>query len=120
MLMVVKNNYHYAERDKESPMSFVANGFLSAIEQFQYILYMTIKIFLFRAQRSIQVGITMLPYFSEAFKSSDFYATLPAAAAARPPCSSAPATSAWCWTRRRRKEVYSWVRKSIPTAHAWA
>ncbi|MBQ8205450.1 MAG: AAA family ATPase [Alistipes sp.] len=26
MLMVVKNNYHYAERDKESPMSFVANG----------------------------------------------------------------------------------------------
>ena len=26
MLMVVKNNYHYAERDKEAPMSFVANG----------------------------------------------------------------------------------------------
>ena len=26
MLMVVKNNYHYAERDNESPMSFVANG----------------------------------------------------------------------------------------------
>ena len=26
MLMVVKNNYHYAERDKESPMAFVANG----------------------------------------------------------------------------------------------
>lgn len=26
MLMVVKNNYHYAEHDKESPMSFVANG----------------------------------------------------------------------------------------------
>ena len=26
MLMIVKNNYHYAERDAESPMSFVANG----------------------------------------------------------------------------------------------
>ncbi|MBR5584828.1 MAG: AAA family ATPase [Alistipes sp.] len=26
MLMVVKNNYHYAERDEQSPMSFVANG----------------------------------------------------------------------------------------------
>lgn len=26
MLMVVKNNYHYAERDEKSPMSFVANG----------------------------------------------------------------------------------------------
>ena len=26
MLMVVKNNYHYAERDEHSPMSFVANG----------------------------------------------------------------------------------------------
>ena len=26
MLMIVKNNYHYAEHDKESPMSFVANG----------------------------------------------------------------------------------------------
>ena len=26
MLMIVKNNYHYAERDKESPMAFVANG----------------------------------------------------------------------------------------------
>ena len=26
MLMVVKNNYHYAERDENSPMSFVANG----------------------------------------------------------------------------------------------
>lgn len=26
MLMIVKNNYHYAERDKEAPMSFVANG----------------------------------------------------------------------------------------------
>ena len=26
MLMIVKNNYFYAERDKESPMSFVANG----------------------------------------------------------------------------------------------
>lgn len=26
MLMVVKNNYHYAERDEESPMSFIANG----------------------------------------------------------------------------------------------
>ena len=26
MVMIVKNNYHYAERDKESPMTFVANG----------------------------------------------------------------------------------------------
>ena len=26
MLMIVKNNYHYAEHDKESPMTFVANG----------------------------------------------------------------------------------------------
>ena len=26
MLMVVKNNYFYAERDEQSPMSFVANG----------------------------------------------------------------------------------------------
>ena len=26
MLMIVKNNYHYAERDDKSPMSFVANG----------------------------------------------------------------------------------------------
>ena len=26
MLMVVKNNYHHAERDEKSPMSFVANG----------------------------------------------------------------------------------------------
>jgi exodeoxyribonuclease-5 len=26
MLMIVKNNYHYAERDEQSPMSFVANG----------------------------------------------------------------------------------------------
>ena len=26
MLMIVKNNYYYAEHDKESPMSFVANG----------------------------------------------------------------------------------------------
>jgi exodeoxyribonuclease-5 len=26
LLMVVKNNYHYAERDEKSPMSFVANG----------------------------------------------------------------------------------------------
>lgn len=26
MLMIVKNNYFYAERDKESPMSFIANG----------------------------------------------------------------------------------------------
>ena len=26
MLMVVKNNYHYAEQDKDSPMAFIANG----------------------------------------------------------------------------------------------
>jgi exodeoxyribonuclease-5 len=26
MLMVVKNNYHYAEHDENSPMTFVANG----------------------------------------------------------------------------------------------
>ena len=26
MLMIVKNNYHYTERDEQSPMSFVANG----------------------------------------------------------------------------------------------
>ena len=26
MLMIVKNNYHYAEHDENSPMSFVANG----------------------------------------------------------------------------------------------
>ena len=26
MLMIVKNNYFHAERDKESPMSFIANG----------------------------------------------------------------------------------------------
>ncbi|MBO5833281.1 MAG: AAA family ATPase [Alistipes sp.] len=26
MLMIVKNNYHYAERDEQSPMAFVANG----------------------------------------------------------------------------------------------
>ena len=26
MLMIVKNNYHYAEHDEQSPMSFVANG----------------------------------------------------------------------------------------------
>ena len=26
MLMVVKNNYHYAEKDENSPMAFIANG----------------------------------------------------------------------------------------------
>ncbi len=43
-------------------------------------------------------------------------ATLPAAAAARHRCSSAPATSAWCWTRSKAKEEKTWVRKLIPTA----
>ena len=38
-------------------------------------------------------------------------ATLPAAAAAHPRCSSAPATSAWCWTRSKAKEEKTWVRK---------
>ena len=38
-------------------------------------------------------------------------ATLPAPAAARPPFSSAPATSAWCWTRSNPREVYQWDRK---------
>ena len=37
--------------------------------------------------------------------------TLPAAAAAHPRCSSAPATSAWCWTRSKAKEEKTWVRK---------
>jgi len=37
------------------------------------------------------------------------------------PCSSAPATSLLCLTRRSKaKEVYPWVRKSIPTALASA
>ena len=35
----------------------------------------------------------------------------PAAAAARHRCSSAPATSAWCWTRSKAKEEETWVRK---------
>ena len=41
-------------------------------------------------------------------------------AAAHPRCSSAPATSAWCWTRSKAKEEKTWVRKSIPTARALA
>ena len=28
-----------------------------------------------------------------------------------PRCSSAPATSAWCWTRSKAKEEKTWVRK---------
>ena len=31
MLMIVKNNYHYAEQDKDSPMAFVANGDVAQI-----------------------------------------------------------------------------------------
>ena len=33
MLMIVKNNYFYAERDKESPMSFVANGDVARLKR---------------------------------------------------------------------------------------
>ncbi len=33
MLMIVKNNYHYAERDKEAPMSFVANGDVALLKR---------------------------------------------------------------------------------------
>ena len=33
MLMIVKNNYHYAERDEKSPMSFVANGDVARLKR---------------------------------------------------------------------------------------
>ena len=33
MLMIVKNNYYYAEQDKESPMSFVANGDVARLKR---------------------------------------------------------------------------------------
>ena len=33
MLMIVKNNYFYAEQDKESPMSFVANGDVARLKR---------------------------------------------------------------------------------------
>ncbi|MBR4963801.1 MAG: AAA family ATPase [Alistipes sp.] len=33
MLMVVKNNYHYSERDENSPMSFVANGDVARLKR---------------------------------------------------------------------------------------
>ena len=33
MLMIVKNNYFYAEHDKESPMSFVANGDVARLKR---------------------------------------------------------------------------------------
>ncbi len=33
MLMVVKNNYFYTEREKECPMSFIANGDVARIER---------------------------------------------------------------------------------------
>jgi exodeoxyribonuclease-5 len=33
MLMIVKNNYHYAEQDKESPMAFVANGDVARLKR---------------------------------------------------------------------------------------
>ena len=33
MLMIVKNNYHYAEQDKDSPMSFVANGDVARLKR---------------------------------------------------------------------------------------
>ena len=33
MLMVVKNNYFYAERDEQSPMSFVANGDVARLKR---------------------------------------------------------------------------------------
>ena len=33
MLMIVKNNYHYTERDEHSPMSFVANGDVARLKR---------------------------------------------------------------------------------------
>ena len=33
MLMIVKNNYFYAERDEQSPMSFVANGDVARLKR---------------------------------------------------------------------------------------
>lgn len=33
MLMVVKNNYHFTERDKECPMQFVANGDIARLKR---------------------------------------------------------------------------------------
>ena len=33
MLMIVKNNYYYAEQDKDSPMSFVANGDVARLKR---------------------------------------------------------------------------------------
>ncbi len=33
MLMVVRNNYHYTEQDKEAPMSFVANGDIAELRR---------------------------------------------------------------------------------------
>ena len=33
MLMIVKNNYFYAEQDKDSPMSFVANGDVARLKR---------------------------------------------------------------------------------------
>jgi exodeoxyribonuclease-5 len=33
MLMIVKNNYHYTERDENSPMSFVANGDVARLKR---------------------------------------------------------------------------------------
>ena len=33
MLMIVKNNYHYTEQDKDSPMSFVANGDVARLKR---------------------------------------------------------------------------------------
>ncbi len=33
MLMVVRNNYHYTEREKECPMSFIANGDIAELRR---------------------------------------------------------------------------------------
>jgi exodeoxyribonuclease-5 len=33
MLMVVKNNYHFAERDPDSPMNFIANGDIARLRR---------------------------------------------------------------------------------------
>ncbi len=36
MLMIVKNNYFYAERDEQSPMSFVANGDVARLKRIRH------------------------------------------------------------------------------------
>ena len=37
MLMIVKNNYHYAEQDKECPVDFIANGDIARLRRLRRV-----------------------------------------------------------------------------------